>query len=251
MAANKIRFGTSGWSYKDWLGPFYPTGTKQADYLNFYSQKFNTVEIDSTFYGTPRPTTVVKWAAITADNFIFCPKVPQIITHEKRLYNCTAEWNEYAETMQLLGQKLGPLVLQFDYKFTYSNFFENLKSFIAENKHDLRLCIEVRHKSWINEQFYDFLRSENMALVLNDLHYMPRLTELTADFTYIRFLGNRKMIPDDFSHRRIDRSKELDWWQEWITKFLQNDIEVFVFSNNRYEGFAPDTITDLTKRLKI
>jgi uncharacterized protein YecE (DUF72 family) len=246
--SKKLHIGTSGWSYKDWVDPFYPEGTKQGDYLPYFATKFDTVEIDSTFYGTPRPATVEKWAALTPAHFLFCPKVPQEITHEKRLLNCDEQWKEFIETMKILGPKLGPVVLQFDFKFNFKEHFSILENFLDIVSKQTRLCVEIRHKSWLNNTFYDFLKQHNTALVLNDLHYMPRLTKITADFTYISFLGNRKLVPDDFSHRRIDRSKELDWWQKWIEKFLTNDLEIYAYSNNRYEGFAPGTIKDLLSR---
>jgi len=245
MKKNKIHIGTSGWSYKDWVGPFYPKGTKQGDYLTYFASKFDTVEIDSTFYGIPRITTVEKWVAITPDHFLFSPKVPQEITHKKRLSNCDSEWREYIDTMKLLGPKLGPVVLQFDFKFNFKDHFSNLEKFLEAYAGQVRLCVEIRHKSWLNDNFYDLLKHYNVALVLNDIYYMPRLTKITADFTYIRFLGNRKLVPDDFSHRRVDRAKDLDWWHEWIEKFLTEDLEVFAYSNNRYEGFAPATIIEL------
>ena len=250
MPSSKLHIGTSGWSYKDWVGPFYPPSTKQAEYLSFYAGKFDCVEIDSTFYGTPRQTTVEKWATLTKPGFIFAPKVPKEITHQKRLKNCSAEWSEYVQTMQILGPKLGPVVLQFDFNFTFEKHFKNLEEFLEKNPYNIRMCVEVRHKSWINDLFYDLLKKHNIALVLNDLYYMPRLTEITADFTYIRLLGNRKLVPDNFTERRIDRSKELDWWTDWVEKFLSKDLEVFAFSNNRYEGFALATIKDLMLRLK-
>ncbi|MCB9057469.1 MAG: DUF72 domain-containing protein [Calditrichae bacterium] len=249
MNSAKIHFGTSGWSYKDWVGPFYPEKTKQTEYLSLYARRFNTVEIDSTFYGIPRPTTVEKWRETTPENFLFSPKVPKDITHDRKLLESSDVWDEFIRTMQILGPKLGPVVLQFEYSFKFEKHFEQLKDFIQNNKYPLRLCVEVRDQNWINPSFFDFLRSQNIALVLNDLYYMPRMTEITADFTYIRFLGNRKLVPDGFTHRRIDRAKELDWWQDWIQKFMTKEIEVFVYSNNRYEGFAPGTIGDLKQRL--
>ncbi len=245
LANNKLHIGTSGWSYKDWVGVFYPERTKPADYLINFAKKFSTVEIDSTFYGIPRLTTVEKWSALTPEYFIFCPKVPQEITHKKRLIGCDQEWENYINRMKLLGAKLGPVVLQFDYKFNFKEHFSNLERFLKLHTGQVRLCVEIRHKSWLNESFYDLLQSYNVALVLNDLYYMPRQTKITADFTYIRFLGNRKLVPNDFSHRRIDHAKDLDWWHQWIEKFLTEGIEVFAYSNNRYEGHAPATIKEL------
>lgn len=247
---DKLHIGTSGWSYKDWLGVFYPDSTKQSDYLSYYAKQFSSVEIDSTFYAIPRKTTVQNWYDKTPDTFTFALKTPQIITHEKRLNNCEDEWNQFIQTAQLLKHKLGPIVLQFDYKFNFNEHFTLLSKFLANTDfNDFKLCVEIRNKDWHNSNFYDLLKEYNVALVLNDLYYMPRIIELTANFVYVRLLGNRKQIPDDFSHVRINRDKDLNWWADWINQFIEKELEVWVYSNNRYQGHAPSTITELQKRL--
>jgi uncharacterized protein YecE (DUF72 family) len=245
MKPGKLFIGTSGWSYKDWVGPFYPEGTKAADYLSIYTKKYNTVEVDSTFYGIPRETTVQKWAKVSANNFVFSPKVPQEITHELRLEKCDHIWERYLNTMRILGPKLGPIVLQFDYKFKYKEHFEVLEHFLHQHAQEARLCVEIRNRDWHQESFYEMLAKFNTALILNDLYYMPRIVKLTANFTYIRLLGNRKQIPDDFSHARVNRDKDLDWWAKWINRILERELEVYVYSNNRYQGHAPTTIEQL------
>lgn len=246
----KLHIGTSGWSYKDWNGVFYPQGTKAAEYLAYYSQQFDTVEIDSTFYGIPRHSTVQRWYEQTPADFIFAPKVPQIITHEKRLQNCAEDWQNFLEAMNILRNKLGPVVLQFDYKFSFKEHFVNLEKFLEDvSSSGLQLCVEIRNKNWHVGAFYELLRKYNVALVINDIYYMPRVIELTADFTYIRLLGNRRQIPNDFSHVRVNREKDLDWWADRIKQFLEKELEVFVYSNNRYQGFAPQTIRSISKRL--
>jgi len=246
----KIYIGTSGWSYKDWLGVFYPDSTRQSEFLPYYSSKFNSVEVDSTFYAIPRKTTVQNWYDITPDNFTFALKTPQIITHEKRLNHCELEWNQFIQTVQLLKHKLGPVVLQFDYKFRFDEHFSLLDEFLTNNVYkDIKLCAEIRNTNWHNSQFYDLLGKHKVALVLNDLYYMPRIVEITADFVFVRLLGNRKQIPNDFSHVCVNRDKDLDWWADWINQFLEKELEVWVYSNNRYQGHAPSTITELQKRL--
>jgi len=243
--------GTSGWSYKDWRGVFYPQGKKAAEYLAYYSQKMDSVEIDSTFYGVPRASTVENWFNCTPDRFIFCPKVPKQITHDRRLEGCGAEWRAFLERMRLLKHKLGPLVLQFEYKFKFTEYFKILESFLQEEAFsETKLCIEVRDKNWYQPAFFDLLRRYNVALVLNDLYYMPRISEVTADFTYIRLLGNRRQIPDDFSHVRIDRDKDFDFWTKKINEFLKKNLEVYVYSNNRYQGHAPSTIESIREHLR-
>ncbi|MBD3226171.1 MAG: DUF72 domain-containing protein [Caldithrix sp.] len=243
---DKLFIGTSGWSYKDWAGNFYTKGVKQSEYLVHYSQSFRTVEIDSTFYGAPRPGTVEKWRQNTPHHFRFASKVPQVITHEKRLIDAESDWQNYLKTMQILGHKLGPLVLQFDYKFNPKDHYAALEQFLSDHARDARLCVEIRNRKWHETALYEMLDKHNVALVLHDLYYMPRIIKITADFTYIRLLGNRKKIPHDFSHVRINREKDLDWWADWIKKFLDKDLQVYVYSNNRYEGHAPETIRRLT-----
>ena len=102
---NRIHIGTSGWSYKDWLDVFYPVGTKQADYLSFYAKKYDTVEIDSTFYAIPRVSTVEGWFNKTPGHFKFALKVPQVITHEKRLSACESDWEFFISTIQNLKRR--------------------------------------------------------------------------------------------------------------------------------------------------
>ena len=152
--------------------------------------------------------------------------------------------------MQILKHKLGPIVLQFDYKFKFEEHISVLDVFLSKNPYNkIKLCVEIRNKDWHNPEFYDLLRKHKVALVLNDLYYMPRIVEITADFVFIRLLGNRKQIPDDFSHVRVNRDKDLDWWSDWINQFLEKELEVWVYSNNRYQGHAPSTITELQKRI--
>ena len=229
---------------------FYPQNLKAGQYLSFYSQHFNSVEVDSTFYGIPRVRTVENWFDQTPQDFVFTLKVPQIITHEKRLQNCREEWNTFLKVTANLKHKRGPLILQFDYKFGFKEFYNLLKEFLTEHHEQARLAVEIRNRNWHNEQFYTMLNQLGVALVLNDLYYMPRLVKLTADFTVVRLLGNRKQIPDDFSHVRIDRGNDLNWWAERIATFLEKELEVYVYSNNRYQGHAPATIKTLVELLE-
>ncbi len=107
--------GTSAFTAAGWEGTFYPEGTKPADFLRHYAQHFNSVEVDSTFYRTPSKTSVQGWANKTPDGFVFAAKIPQVITHEKVLVDCDAEFKQFMEAMDILGEKLGPLLFQFGY----------------------------------------------------------------------------------------------------------------------------------------
>jgi uncharacterized protein YecE (DUF72 family) len=110
-----LYIGISAFTAAGWGGSFYPPGTKPADYLSYCAQHFNSVEIDSTFYRIPAEATVQGWAKKTPDGFVFAAKVPQVITHEKMLVDCDAEFKQFVDVMDCLGEKLGPLLLQFGY----------------------------------------------------------------------------------------------------------------------------------------
>jgi uncharacterized protein YecE (DUF72 family) len=198
-----LRLGTSSWSSQDWVGVFYPPATAPADFISEYAKHFDTVEVDSTFYRAPSPAMVRNWAARTPSGFLVAAKFPQVITHEKVLLDCSSELSEFLTTMDLLGDKLGPLVLQFPY-FDESripdqrHFLSVLEPFLAKLPAGYKFAVEIRNREWLNARFTDVLRKHNIALVLQDLSSMPRPWEftakfdpVTADFAYVRWLGDR------------------------------------------------------------
>jgi len=124
-----IHLGTSAFTAAGWEGSFYPAGMKPADYLTYYATKFDTVEVDSTFYRTPSAATVRGWYAKTPKDFIFALKVPQEITHEKVLHDCDAEFKAFLSAADLLGEKLGPVLFQFGY--FNQKAFPSLDEFLA------------------------------------------------------------------------------------------------------------------------
>lgn len=252
-----VHLGTSAFTAAGWEESFYPPGMKAADYLTYYATKFDTVEVDSTFYRTPSAATVSGWARKTPDAFIFSVKVPQAITHEKMLVDAEAEMKQFVETMELLGAKLGPMVLQFPYfnrtKFkSGGEFTKLLVAFLKKLPKDRRFAVEIRNKSWLDARFADALRSSNVALVLQDHAWMPRPALLfdtfdliTADFTYIRWLGDRKGIEERTKRWDaviVDRSGELMEWVEIVRKVHKRRIQIFAYANNHYAGHAPATV---------
>ncbi len=238
---NGVWLGTMAWSFDTWVGPFYPPGTKPGNYITEYAKHFRAVEIDSTFYAIPRESVVDGWAARTPDGFLFCPKFPQLISHEKKLLDADLETGAFLETMRRLGDKLGPLVLQFDYTFQAERL-PDLTGYLDALPHDLRYAVEVRHRSWLDDPLFDALRARNVALVMSDLYYMPRLAVPTADFAYIRLLGDRRKIPGDQGEVVQDRAADLAWWRDNVVALREQGAEVFVFVNNKYEGHSPETV---------
>lgn len=247
-----IYLGTQGWSYKSWDGVFYPKDTPSNNYLAEYAQKLHAVEVDSTFYATPRQSTVKQWEAVTPDDFRFTAKFPQKITHEKMLKDVGQDVSYFLDTMSLLGPKLGPLLLQFPYMFKPDQR-PVLEDFLASLPPPprFRYAIEVRQRGWLKDWFFEMLEHAGVALVLADYAYMPKLTRPTADFTYIRWLGNRKDVPDDeYDHVRINRDKELDQWTGVIADLVDKGITIWGFANNHYMGHSPATLQELGARLQ-
>jgi uncharacterized protein YecE (DUF72 family) len=257
-----LRIGTSAFTAAGWPGSFYPDGLPEREYLTYYATKFDTVEVDSTFYRTPSLSTVKGWNAKTPPGFLFAAKVPQVITHEKVLVDCDAEFKEFIEVMDNLGDKLGPLLLQFGYfnKKTFvgvNDFLARLRPFLKKLPKDHKFAVEIRNKSWLIPQFIEALRERGVALALIDQAWMPRPAKwfekfdpITADFTYVRWLGDRKGIEQEtrvWDKIIVDRTAELAEWVEVLKKVHERRIQILAFANNHFQGFGPATLEEFKK----
>ncbi|HJY90811.1 MAG TPA: DUF72 domain-containing protein [Candidatus Acidoferrum sp.] len=253
-----LLLGTSSFTADGWQGSFYPPGMQTGNFLSYYATQFKTVEIDSTYYGTPSAATVTNWYERTPPDFIIAAKVPQIITHEKMMVNCEAEFDEFIGRMHLLGEKLGPLLLQFPrfnrYEIQADEFFRRLHLFLKHVKHlpTVRLVVEIRNRAWLDKRITDLLREYNVALALTDLSNMPRPWEVkngldlvTTDFVYVRWLGDRKGIEAltmRWDKTVIDRTGDLRNWAALFRKFLSRNLKVYAYANNHYAGHGPGTV---------
>jgi uncharacterized protein YecE (DUF72 family) len=252
-----LYIGTSAFTAAGWEGSFYPRAMKPADYLSYYATRFNAVEIDSTFYRTPAEATVRGWERKTPVGFVFAAKVPQVITHEKVLVDCEAEFKEFVQTMDLLGDKLGPLLFQFGYfnKKAFlgvNDFLARLKPFLKKLPKGQRFAVEIRNKNWLVPQFIETLRERGVALALIDQSWMPRPAEwfekfdpITADYAYVRWLGDRKGIEQQtktWEKIIVDRRSELSEWVEILGKVHKRKIQILAFANNHYAGYGPGTV---------
>ena len=244
-----VWLGTQGFSFIDWVGPFYPEGTTQTTYLEEYAKRFPIVEIDSTFYGAPRATTVEGWKRRTPPAFQFAAKFPKLITHEKKLDRALGDAEAFIGMMQALGDKLAVLTLQFAYDFTPENF-DRLEAFLAALPKGVRYAVELRNRGWVKPELGEMLSEHNVALVLQDLHYMPKLDWITTDFSVIRWLGRRKDI-EQFDRIQIDRSQELDRWAESVRTFIGDGVDVFGFFNNHYAGHSPASVRQFASLLGV
>ena len=255
MATAPVHLGTSSFTASGWEGSFYPRGLKSSDYLSYYADQFDSVEVDSTFYACPSAKTVSGWYTKTPDDFIFSVKVPQTITHDRVLVDCDTEWKEFLSTMGLLRQKLGPIVFQFpcfDRRMFRDRepFLQRLVAFLKELPKNRKFAVELRNKDWLDGDFAYLLREFQVALVLQDRSWMGdpltfKFDPITADFTYIRWLGNRKeieAITEKWDKVVVDREEELNRWVDLFLKTTKRGITVYAYANNHYQGHGPATI---------
>ena len=243
----QLFLGTQGFAFDDWIGPFYPEGTPKRAFLEEYAKHFPTVEIDSTFYATPRASVVEGWQARTPDSFKFAAKFPKLITHEKQLEGARGDSEGFVGTMQSLGDKLAVLTLQFAYDFTPDRF-KRLEAFIEVLPRGPRYAVELRNRKWLDSNIGEMLSQHNVALVLQDLYYMPKLDWITADFTVIRWLGRRSDI-QVFDRIQIDRTDVLQRWSERVSGFLDDGVDVYGYFNNHFAGHSPASARQFSEML--
>ena len=277
---SQILLGTSAFTANGWEGTFYPAGMKPGEYLRHYGTRFRTVEIDSTFYGTPQAARVQAWYEKTPRDFVFAAKVPQVITHEKILVDCDAEFTEFLTTMDLLKEKLGPLLLQFGQfsKSVFRNgreFLQRLVPFLRKLPNNRqaaghqpgghRFVVEIRNRQWVDATFLDSLREHRVALALTDSSWTPRPWEIasdkgtsekgqqkkesldliTADFAYVRWLGDRKGIEEvttTWDKTVVDRREDLLHWVRLFRELVSRKLTVYAYANNHYAGNGPGTV---------
>ncbi len=235
----KLHVGTMGWSYDFWLGNFYPEDSENM--LIDYAKIFDTVEIDNTFYRIPSRDTVKNWKDETPDDFIFSAKLPRKITHIKMLQDCEEELEVFINHMSLLGNKLGPLLIQLPPSFGPEKD-GILKDFLEGLPERYRFAVEVRNKKWLEKKFYDMLKNHKVALVLIDHPWMPQMNTITADFTYVRWLGDRKKVKGTLGKVEKDRSEDIKDWAAKIKGFTDDFIEVFGYFSKNYSGYPPGDV---------
>ena len=246
-----LHFGTQGWAYPDWIGSFYPPGAKQEDYLPFYSQIFDTVELDTTFYHAPRAAVVRSWEKRVPPDFRFAAKVPRAITHDALLVNAAEEFERFVRSLDPLGEKRGPLLLQMPAEFQRDPAtLATLEAFLGSVPGGVQVALEVRHASWHDVTTYDALRRRNVALAWTQWRDLASVREVTADFLYVRWLGVREWV-GKYDRVTIDRAAEHDAWEADLRAALPNLREVYGYFNNHWAGHSPASANEMKRRLGL
>jgi uncharacterized protein YecE (DUF72 family) len=255
--SGKVRIGTQGWNYPDWVGPFYPEGTRGPDFLTRYARAFGTVEVDSTFYAIPPARTVRGWGARTPAGFVFALKMPAEATHERGLVGAEEVAARFLDAARELGEKLGPVLVQLGPDFAPEQRGA-LAGFLAALPDDVRFAVEVRQRRWTRPEVLPallaLLAERNVALTLSDGRWIPRETMLslaerpTADFHYVRWMGPDRAITA-FSRVVHDRSAELAAWAEALRRAAGRGMDVYGYANNHFAGHSPATAREVQRLL--
>jgi len=266
----KVYIGCPVWSFKGWVGNFYPKGTKSSDFLREYARRLTTIEGNTTFYAVPAAKTVESWVEQTPETFRFCPKIPKAISHEGKLADSIARAHEFVNVMRPLGPRLGPMFLQLPPRYS-PRLIEDLAQFLADFPNDVRLGVEVRHLDWFDPPHRDSLNqllvSRNMARVVIDTRPIrdlagdeilegstyesllearerkpdvPVFLERTADFVFVRFIGHPELTQN---------LPFIDEWVDYLIPQLQADATAFIFCHSPENLTAPRICREFYRRL--
>jgi uncharacterized protein YecE (DUF72 family) len=249
MDIEKLRIGCSGWSYKDWLGIFYPKGLAAKDYLPYYSKIFNCVEIDSSFHRIPNQFMVNQWRTNTPHGFVFSPKLPKKITHEKKLKDSESTLLYFYSVLSKLKDKLGPIAIQLPPSIKLSTHEETMKQFISQLSPEFKHDIEFRHKSWFTHEVYSLLRKNNIAMIWSLNQYVETPPEVTDDFVYLRMVGDREIT--EFSGIQRDRSEDMKRWATAVKENANKFESGYIFFNNHFAGFSPESANEFRRLLGL
>ncbi|UCH60401.1 MAG: DUF72 domain-containing protein [Anaerolineales bacterium] len=258
------------WAYKEWVGSFYPPGTKASDYLQEYTRRLTTVEGNTTFYAVPSAETLQSWAATMPPTFRFCPKLPRAISHAGKLSGKIAQAQQFCAVLSQLGINLGPMFLQLPPRYP-PDWLDDLESFLNAWPPQVQLAVEVRHLGWFdaahNENLNELLCKHDMARVVIDTRPirslqgdrilagsvyqrllaarqrkpdLPILPERTASFIFLRYIG----------HPQIDLNNPyMEEWASQLAKWLQGGAEAYVFCHCPDERLDPWLCRELHRKV--
>jgi uncharacterized protein YecE (DUF72 family) len=225
---SKIHIGTSGWNYDHWREVFYPKDRPKSKWLEFYTQHYQTVELNASFYRLPKPQTFENWREKTPDKFVWAVKANRYITHIKRINDVQEPLEKFFSAADCLREKLGPVLFQLPPNLSFD---ETVLCSLCETLPDNhRYALEVRHPSWEQPRAIDILRHYNIALCISDTAgRYPYIEEDTATFIYIRLHGSKKLYTSEYTEEEL---------RAYAQKIRDWSKDVYVYFDNDYGGYA-------------
>ena len=249
-----LYFGTSGFSYNDWVGTYYPPKMPRQEWLHYYAREFNTLELNSTYYAIPQLSVVKNLIAKTGEGFQFSVKANQEMTHSRQNENAA-----FTAFVHILGPfidsgKLGCILAQFPYSFYYNQINLDYIKLFKERMGELPVVIEFRNIQWIKREVFGFLHDQELGFCCVDepklSRLLPPIAEVTSKIGYVRFHGRNaaKWWYHENAYERYDYTYTSEELSEWIPKIQQinsNAVKTFIFANNHWRGQAVNTIRQL------
>lgn len=243
---DNVFLGTSGWSYKEWIGPFYSKGDKSM--LRAYGRVFKTTEINTTFYRYPTKEMVMGWARYSPSDFVFSAKLPKLITHKKKLdleAGVEEDLQKFCETMRilLLDGKLACLLIQLPPKYEYD--IDHLESFFKILPLDFKFAVEFRNLSWMRNETWDLLKKYEVAYTIVDEPLLPPEIHITSNIAYFRWHGKGR---NPWFNYRYSKD-ELEPWIPKVKATSNKAKKVYGYFNNHFHGHAPENCLQVLEML--
>lgn len=237
-----VHIGTSGWHYNHWIGPFYPAEMRPPKMLRWYAERFDTVEINNSFYRLPAETAFETWCRETSPDFCFAVKASRYITHNRKLNDPESANEKFISLVERLGSRLGPILFQLPPSWKVNA--ERLDQFLSALPRTHRYVVEFRNPTWNVTPVYEVLRRHNAAFCIHELGGFQSPIEVTADFTYVRLHGPGSKYQGDYS------DDILRIWAKRVEDWLRKLKHVFVYFDNDQAGFAPKNALQLKQMIE-
>jgi uncharacterized protein YecE (DUF72 family) len=231
MSRGRARVGCSGWEYKHWRGDFYPAELPRTRWFEHYAARFDTVEINNSFYRLPERATFAAWSRRAPVRFVFAVKASRFLTHMKKLKDPEEPLDRLFSRMRALGRHLGPVLYQLPPGFKVN--VDRFRHFIDALPRDARHVVEFRDPSWYDREICRMLHQRGVALCLHDMPGSATGRERVGSFVYMRFHGADAKYGGGYSEERL-RS-----WAEWLNAQRDDGCDVYAYFNNDIGGHAP------------
>ena len=250
--------GTSGFSFNDWVGNFYPVAMPKREWLSYYAREFNTCEVNSTFYALPKPSSLKAMVEKTGEGFLFCLKANQEMTLQQK--DNAAVFKAFCQVLEpiIAAGKLGCILAQFPYSFRFDHRNWDYLALAKERLGELPVVIEFRNAQWLRSEVLDWLHQQDLGFCCVDEprlpNLLPPLAKVTSKIGYIRFHGRNsaKWWQHEQAYERYNYSyspSELSEWLPRIRKLNSVAEKTFIFANNHWRGQAISTIRQLRTML--
>jgi uncharacterized protein YecE (DUF72 family) len=236
---DNLFIGTSGFVYDSWIGDFYPADLPKTRLLEYYAHTFNSIEVNSTFYITPKRQTIDKWVKTTGNRFVFTFKASRFITHIKRLKITGNSLEKFFTPLKVMAKRGRKHCILYQVPANFRKDIQRLENFLKKIPSGFHHAFEFRHLTWFDEEVFHLMKKYKAAIVLNDsprigkARKWPLLNTSTATFLYIRFHGSKKVYTSQYT------DAELKYYASIMKERLTKGHAVYAYFNNDSKGYAP------------